>query len=243
MTRVRRLPRIRLRVVVALAGAVLVLFAAWLWFRDSSLVAVRQVSVTGLTGPDAAQIRQALDRAARKMTTLDVNMQELHAAVARYPAVKQLRVSTGFPHSITIAVLDETPVATASLDGRTIVVGSNGAVLRSAPSSTLPQITVPSLAVVGVTGGGSRVSNPQAVGAVALLAAAPDRLRGHLSTVSSDAAHGLIAQLRNGPAIYFGDDTALAAKWTAAVEVLADAGSVGAGYIDVSDPARPVAGE
>jgi cell division protein FtsQ len=242
MTRVRRLPRVRLRLVLALAAAALVVFAGWLWFRDSSLVSVRQVSITGLNGPDAGQIRQALDRAARQMTTLDVSMEKLRAAVARYPAIKQLRVSTGFPHSITIAVVDEVPVATVSVDGRTVVVGSDGTLLRGAPRATLPQITVPSVSVVGITGGGSRVSNPQAVGAVAVLAATPDQLLGHLSTVSSNASHGLVAQLRNGPAIYFGDDTALDAKWTAAAEVLADPGSVGASYIDVTDPTRPVAG-
>ena len=44
-----------------------------------------------------------------------------------------------------------------------------------------------------------------------------------------------MAQLRNGPSIYFGDATQLGAKWTAAAEVLADSGSAGAAYIDVTD--------
>jgi hypothetical protein len=39
-----------------------------------------------------------------------------------------------------------------------------------------------------------------------------------------------------------GDTRRLAAKWRAVVAVLADPGSVGASYIDVTDPGRPAAG-
>jgi hypothetical protein len=51
-----------------------------------------------------------------------------------------------------------------------------------------------------------------------------------------------VAQLRNGPSIYFGDPSRLEAKWASATLVLADSGSNGAVYIDVTDPNRPVAG-
>jgi hypothetical protein len=63
-----------------------------------------------------------------------------------------------------------------------------------------------------------------------------------ISQVTRVAPHGLVAQIRGGPAIYFGDLTELAQKWIAASEVLADAGSAGALYIDVTDPERPAAG-
>jgi hypothetical protein len=63
-----------------------------------------------------------------------------------------------------------------------------------------------------------------------------------LTEVMTVAGHGLVAQVRQGPSIYFGDSTALAAKWSAALAVLADPGSQGASYIDVTDPDRPAAG-
>ena len=56
------------------------------------------------------------------------------------------------------------------------------------------------------------------------------------------APHGLVAQIRGGPSIYFGDATELLQKWIAASEVLADPGSAGAVYIDVTDPQRAAAG-
>ena len=55
-----------------------------------------------------------------------------------------------------------------------------------------------------------------------------------MSQASEGSAHGLEAQLRNGPKVYFGTDDDLGAKWAAAAAVLADSGSAGADYIDVT---------
>jgi cell division protein FtsQ len=223
---------------VSIAVALVVLLGgAWLWLRDSSLVSVDRVSVSGESGPDSVQIRSALVAAARNMTTLDVRMDELRMAVAPYPVVKDLRVSTQFPHGIRIRVIEQIPVGVVVVAGRTIAVAGDGTLLHDVvPSSTLP--TIP----LGVPPGGSRLSEPGALHAVALLAAAPYQLLAHISQVTTVSSHGLVAQLRNGPSIYFGDATRLAVKWVAASAVLADAGSTGAVYIDVTDPERPAAG-
>ena len=84
--------RVRLRVKLIAAGlaALVLLGGGWVWLRDSSLVAVRRVTVTGVSGPDAGQIRSVLVLAARNMTTLDVRLGPLHTAVAPYPVVKDL---------------------------------------------------------------------------------------------------------------------------------------------------------
>jgi Cell division protein FtsQ/DivIB, C-terminal len=128
-------------------------------------------------------------------------------------------------------------VAVVEAGGREVPVAGDGTILRSvAVSSALP--TIP-LAVSPV---GRRLSEGRAADAVAVLAAAPYQLLPKISQVTTVAGHGLVAQLRNGPSIYFGDTSHLAAKWIAATEVLADSGSAGASYIDVTDPARPAAG-
>jgi hypothetical protein len=75
-----------------------------------------------------------------------------------------------------------------------------------------------------------------------LLAAAPYQLLPNVSQATANGTHGLEAQLRNGPALYFGSDDDLDAKWAAAAAVLADSGSAGADYIDVTVAARPAAG-
>jgi cell division protein FtsQ len=231
--------RIRPRVGrLAVAAVVLVALAVggWLWLRDSSLVAVEHVEVSGAYGPDAAQIRSALVSSARNMTTLDVRTGQLRTAVAPYPVVKNLRVSTEFPHGLRIRVVEQVPVGALLAGGHTVTAGGDGTLLRDVPAGSLPTIPVPSLP------GGSHVTDPAALDALALLAAAPARLLPKIGQVTTIGPHGLVAQLRDGPAIYFGDTTDQAAKWVAATEVLADPGSAGAGYIDVTDPARPAAG-
>jgi cell division protein FtsQ len=224
--------------VVALMLAVLIaLGAVWLWVRDSSLVSVDRVVISGQSGPDAAQIRAALLAAAKNMTTLDVRMDQLRTAVAPFPVVKDLQVSTQFPHGMRIRVIEQVPVGAVAVGGRTIAVAGDGTLLHDVRvSPSLPAIPL------GVPPGGTRLSEPGALHAVALLAAAPYAMIARISQVSTDASHGLVVQLRSGPSIYFGDAGRLAAKWIAAIAVLTDAGSSGAAYIDVTDPARPAAG-
>jgi cell division protein FtsQ len=164
-------------------------------------------------------------------------MSRLRTAVSPFPEVKDVRVATEFPHGMRIRVIEQLPVAVVEVDGRRVAVAGDGTILHNfATSSSLPSIQL------SVPPGGPRVTEPNAMKAVTLLAAAPYRMLTKISQVATVAPHGLVAQLRNGPSVYFGDTSQLGAKWTAAVEVLADPGSAGAFYIDVSDPARPAAG-
>jgi cell division protein FtsQ len=233
----RLVPRLRARTVLILVAVVLVLAGGWLWLRESSLVAVNRVTITGVSGPDAALIRSALRGAAENMTTLDVRMDQLRSAVAPYPVVKDLRVSTQFPHGIRIHVIEQAAVGAVTVGGRTIPVAGDGTLLHDvAATASLP--TIP----LRVPPGGTRLTDPDALAAVEVLAAAPSQMLGRVTEVTSVAEHGLVAQLRNGPSIYFGDTERLAAKWLAAAAVLGDPGSAGALYIDVTDPERPAAG-
>jgi cell division protein FtsQ len=233
----RSLPRPRPRLIAAVVVVAALAVGAWLWLRDSSLVSVRKVTITGLSGPDSGRIRSALTDAARNMTTLDVKMHQLNTAVGPYPLVKKLQVSTQFPHGMRIRVIEQTPVAVVDFGGHTIAVAGDGTLLRGArTTSRLPTVALRS------PPGGSQLTSDDGLSLVTLLAAAPHRLLSYVSQASSTSSHGLVVQLRNGPSIYFGDTSQLEAKWTAATEVLANSGSAGAQYIDVTDPDRPVAG-
>jgi cell division protein FtsQ len=222
--------------VAAVLAVVAILAGGWVWLRSSSLVAVQRVTITGVSGPDASQIRSALVAAAHGMTTLNVKMGALHTAVAPYPVVKQLRVSTDFPHRIRIAVVEQVPVAEVTAAGRRFPVSGDGTLLHDASvTESLPTIAM------SVAPGGSRVDGAT-LSEVKLLAAAPYTLLAKVSQASRDGGHGLGVQLRNGPRVYFGDATDLRAKWAAAAAVLSAPGSAGADYVDVSDPDRPAAG-
>jgi cell division protein FtsQ len=235
MTAILR-PRYRLRLALALLAVLALLGGAWLWLRDSSLVAVRKVTISGVSGTDAGKIRAALTLAARNMTTLDVRIGSLRTAIAAYPMVEDVRVSAQFPHGLRIRVVEQLPVGALAAGGRTIAASGDGTLLHDVPTASLP------LVPVGLLPGGSRVVERPALQALALLAATPRRLWARIVRVTTNSAHGLVAELRSGPSVYFGDDSDLAAKWVAATAVLADPSSAGTTYIDVSDPARPAAG-
>ncbi len=70
----------------------------------------------------------------------------------------------------------------------------------------------------------------------------PLRFRARVERVATTRAHGLELQLRDGPAIWFGDRERLTAKWAAAAAVIADPQAAGASYVDVAAPERPAVG-
>jgi cell division protein FtsQ len=238
------LPRPRLRWLISARGlaviAAVVLLAGigWLWFRGSSFVRVKHVTVIGLSGPDVRQIRQALTSAAESMTTLNLSVSKLDASVSAYPAVRSLSVSTSYPHGVTITVNEQVPVAEVTDGGRLILVDAAGDLL---PDSTVPHSILPSLPLRSAPQN-ERITAPGAIAALKVLQAAPYRFLAHVKSATFSAQHGVIVQLRNGPQLYFGPNSQLAAKWVAATAVLGNSGSRGAQYIDVSDPRRPAAG-
>lgn len=212
------------------------LFAlGWLWLRDSSFVAVRDVTVTGVTGPDAARIRGVLADTARDMTTLHVSEGDLRNAVAAYPQVKGLRVTTRFPHRLDIAVTEHNPVAVIVADGKRVPVAANGQLLRAVQPGAVAAVQA------GAVPAGDRLTDPRASQAVALLAAAPSALRARVQNVWT-GSHGLTARLTDGPLLYFGTTERLAAKWVAVATVLPNPDAAGALYLDVRVPERTAAG-
>ncbi|HZV73702.1 MAG TPA: hypothetical protein VFF79_08310 [Conexibacter sp.] len=230
-----RLPHPRTLIVAAVALALLL--AGWFWLRDSSLVAVRTVQVTGIDGAQGARVRAALEEAARSMTTLHVRRDALDTAAAPFSLVKRIEVETGFPHTMRIHVVTNVAVGAVVVDGHRIAVTSDGTLLRDvAAPLALPQI--PSHAAPA----GSRLTEPAAVAAVEALGAAPAALRARVQGVVTTADHGLSIQLAHGPVLWFGAGGRLAAKWAAATAVLADPSAAGASSIDVSAPERPAVG-
>lgn len=227
----------RATLAAILAGLLVFLGCFWLWFRDSPFVSISRVEVIGLSGPNIPQIRQALSGAAMQMSTLDVDMTRLRTAADPFPDVKTLSVQTQFPHAVVIRVNEQVPIAQLNLGGRTAAVSRDGTLLQStAADSRLPLLSV------GALPAGNRLTQAASRAALAVLAAAPYRFLGHIQSVGQSGQNGLVAQLRHGPQLRFGDTTHLRAKWAAALAVLGSSSSQGAPYIDVSDPGRPAAG-
>jgi cell division protein FtsQ len=222
---------------VVLGAAVLlaVLTPLALWLRNSSLVRVEHVRVTGIGGPQTTAIRAALTEAALDMTVLHVRDAALRTAVEPYPVVRSLRTETDFPHGLRIIVNAYEPMAALQAGGRLTAVAGDGTVLRGTPTHGLPVVRI------RATPGGERTRDARALGAIDLLAAAPPALRARVVRIYR-GPRGIAAAVQNGPKLYFGGATRLAAKWDAAAQVLAQRSSRGASYVDLRVPERPVAG-
>jgi cell division protein FtsQ len=226
-------PKLRRR-ALALLGVCVVLAAGYqFWLRDSSLVAVEDVSVTGLTTKDAARVRAALVSAGHTMTTLHVRQDELEQAIAAYPVVRALEVHADFPHGLEVHVVEHRPAALVN----GLPVAGDGTILRGLPvEGRLPKID----ARGDVRG--NRLQDPVALHGARVAGAAPAELRPRLERIDMRSQDGIVVEMREGPEIIFGDATRVRAKWVAATRVLADPEAEGATYIDVRLPGRPAAG-
>jgi cell division protein FtsQ len=227
------------RRLVALVLVVAALGALYMfWLRDSSLVRVDRVSISGVSSsPDGARVRSKLTAAAQRMTTLHVDAGALRNAVADEPTVHSLSVQANFPHGLKIEIVENRAVALLVSPGRSVAVAPDGTVLAGSKlPSGLPTVRVSSLPPgARLAGGGTRDR-------VAVAGAAPPRLLARVDSISFERGRGAVAQLQHGPVIIFGQPLDLAQKWAAAVAVLAQHSSAGATYIDVRMPERPVAG-
>lgn len=230
-------PRLRRRLLL-LALAVAALAAGWFgWLRDSSLVAVEQVEISGLTAPSAARIERAITAAAQDMTTLHVRPEIIEQAVAGFPVVDAIEVEADFPHTLRVRVIEHRPVALIQAGGDQVPVAADGTLLPDVEvRGTLPAVTV------GALGGSGRLSDARARALVAVAGAAPPPLLERAERVVYEGDRGIVVQLRDGPELVFGDGSRPRAKWLAASAVLADESSRGAGYVDLRIPERPAAG-
>lgn len=232
-----RLRRPRLRTLLLVAVLATLIGAGWFWLRDSSLVAVKNVTVTGIVGGQSADITDALEEAAGSMTTLHVREEALRAAVEPFSIVKDIEVTTDFPNAMRIHVISNVAVGAVEAGGRATPVTADGTLLRDVTAAaSLPRVPLHG------TPTGSRLTEGEALRALAALGVAPPSLRSRIERVAVTREHGLELQLTNGPALWFGGGERLLAKWAAASAVLADPEAAGASYVDVSAPSRPAVG-
>ena len=226
------------RRVVALALAAGVVAAAYmLWLRDSSLVAVREVSVTGVSSADSREVRAALTKAARRMTTLHVRDDELRAAAAAFPTVESVSADPRFPNGLSIEVREREPVGVLEANGRDLPVAADGTLL---PGISTASLDLPAIEAARVDPSAKRASD-DALDQARVLGAVPDPLRPLVGSASIDD-RGVLVELSDGIVLVFGDGNEAAPKWAAAARILADHELGGLSYIDLRAPDRPAVG-
>jgi cell division protein FtsQ len=135
------MPPARLRPhILAGLGAVLLLACLYMfWLRDSSLVRVEHVAISGLT--ESPRLRERLVQEAATMTTLHVDHDGLENVVAGYPAVERLEVDADLPHTLRIDVIERRPAAYLVSGRSRMPVAADGRLLRGlGAGAPLPEI-------------------------------------------------------------------------------------------------------
>ena len=230
-------PHARRRFALAAIVGLLLTGLYWFWLRDSGLVAVNDVEVSGLTTKDGPRIQATLETAAEDMTTLHVRQDELEEVAREFPIIASINVEPDFPHGLRIEVTERRPAALVSVNGIPLPVAGDGTVLNGLrPPEGLPLLRMEKPAADG------RVTDPQTLRALLVAGAAPGTVPQRIDRVGEGPEQGIVVELKDGPEVIFGDADHAVEKWTAALRVLADADAAGATYIDVRLPERPVAG-
>jgi cell division protein FtsQ len=230
-----RVLRRRLVVFSVLAAALFALYM--LWFRDSSLVAVKSVKVEGTgSGSQERQLIAALTAAGKKMTTLDVDQGALAEAAKPFPLVESVSASSSFPGGLTIHVDERRPIGLIGAGSSAVAVAGDGTILRGVPAEHshlpgLPLSTPPK---------GPRLAGPMRQQAEVLGATPAGLLRYVDHTFNGDS--GIDVTLAGGVILRFRDASEAAEKWKAATAVLSDPNLGPLDYVDLSFPSRPAVG-
>jgi cell division protein FtsQ len=226
-------PRLRAWLIAAVLIGAALLAAYMLWFRDSSLVAIEEVEVTGADVPPG--VAAELTAAATGLSTLHLDRDAIEAAVADDPSVAGLKIDTHPPHAITIDVESRPPAGWIEAGGG-VLVAADGTVLASGVEHPDGVPEIDGAAPDGERAGGAELASAKVLGAV------PGPLREQVVEARVDDEHGVVAELTGGIELRFGSPAAAVQKWRAAAAVLADPKLTSATYVDLSAPSRPVVG-
>ena len=208
--------------------------------RTTSAFAVDRIAVEGASPAVAADVRRALAPALGE-SLLGLDLHELTLRTEQVPMVASASFDRAFPHTLEIAVVPEVPVAVLRQGSSSWLAAAGGRVVAELDKGErpgLPRVWLKRNIDVRV-GESLRGTQRRAVAAVAPLVDEPLPSAVNSVVVGN---HVLTLALRSGIELRLGDTSDLAVKLEVARRVLPQLGGL-RGYLDVSVPERPVAGE
>jgi cell division protein FtsQ len=208
--------------------------------RTTSAFAVDRVAVRGAPPDVSADVRRALAPALGE-SLLRVDLHDLLRRAQNVPMVATASFDRDFPHTLEITVVPEVPVAVVRQGSSSWLAAAGGRVVAEVDRGARPALPRIWLARTVDVRVGESLHGLQlrAVAAVAPLVKRP------LPAAVTSVAVGpdqLNLSLRSGIELRLGDATDLPVKLQVARSVLPELDDL-QGYLDVSVPERPVAGE
>ena len=237
----RRLASLRALAVGAAVAASLAL--AYVGARETGVFALRTVEVSPAPPRVSRDVRSALDDLVGT-SLLAIDAQQVERRLRALPSVRSARADRAFPHSLSVVVVPERPLAVALLEREAWLVSRRGRVIRRLPDrsrSKLPRIRLPASVTPRA---GRTLSDRRAQLALRALADVPPRFPLRVAAARVDEGGAVLfltgrIELRLGPAPY-------RLKLVAAEAVLRSLpppARARLAYLDVSLPQRPVAAD
>ncbi len=208
--------------------------------RTTSAFAVDRIAVQGASPEVAADIRKALAPALGE-SLLGLDLTELTTRAEAVPTVASASFDRGFPHTLEIAVVPEVPVAVLRQGSSSWLAAAGGRVVAPLDKGArpgLPRVWLKRAVDVRV---GETLRGLQRVAVATVAPLVDDPLPSAVNSVVA-GPDGVTLTLRSGIELRLGDPTDVAVKLAVARQVLREHGEL-SGYLDVSVPERPVAGE
>jgi cell division protein FtsQ len=227
-----------------LIGFAIVLGAVGLYLlaRSTPMFAVQQIEVEGASPSVAAHVRATLAPIeGQSLLALDGN--EVEHRLAKLPDVAAAGYDRSFPHTLRVTVRPEHPVAVARRGPKAWLVAASTRTIAAVPLGTHPELPRIWLSHSGEPQVGASLTDHFGLRAVrALGAARKSEFRGRVRMVRV-RERDLTFLLGSGLELRLGALSAIPLKLAIAQRIVSGLLAQGGyRYLDVSVPARPVAG-
>lgn len=166
------------------------------------LMSVRSVEVTGTRTVNADEVLRVA-QVPQGRPLLRVDTAAIAQRVSTLPAVESVDVGVGYPSTVTVSVVERTPLVTVPRDGRLGVMDRLGMVyLTVADAKALPQALrgLPALKMENPA-----ASNPTTKAALAVIEELPGWLRANVTAVTAESPSGISLTLKSGRTAVWGD--------------------------------------
>ena len=225
-------------------GLLAAAFALYIGARETAVFAVRSIEVETPTGHSRPVERALVPILGTSL--LEVGEATITRRLETLPHVHLLAYDRAFPNRLRVEVSVEAPVAVLRRADENWLVSGEGRVLRKLEGRLrrpLPVVWIPRSVdpeIGALLRGGDAARGVEAIAAMHAEAPAFSRSVWYVTSTES----GLTMVLRNRLEVRLGPGTDIAVKVEVARRVLAalEASNIGAAYLDVSVPERPVSG-
>jgi len=219
----------------ALAGVLVAIVLA----RETSLFGVGSIEVSGASPGVTRQVERALeDRKGDSLVGLDLDA--ARTDVLRLSTVAGVSFDRAFPHTLKVTVEPERPVAVARQGAAAYVLSARGRVIARVDRQAKPRLARMWVAKDVTLEKGQIVDGDLRIAVAAVTPLAGSHFPGRVVSLTTENDQ-LMLRLKSGLELRLGDIRQVDLKLAVAARVIPQL-PLGAGYLDVSVPDRPVAG-